>query len=236
MMIKMAIAFILPFCFFLLGCGPQPQEAYSLEIPLEVGKEWNYKMTWTLDDSLADSASYKVKVTNLEEGSAGYPAYEFSESSNSMVWKEYYEKREDGLYLYAAEAGGINALWKRRIDPNASLTKRPILLVPFEFKDNEAWIYDSIVGSTDNKVEILKRHFIGIEEVNTPAGKFQCFKFETTGYNKEKRYHYYADKIGLILKEEIIDSFQINLINSDFQIGNNVYKKSVLRLSLVNYH
>jgi hypothetical protein len=222
----------------LMNCLNEPEndETKSFAYPLEIGNKWTYEIEWTLDDSLIDSAHIISKITNRATSLDGYNVYEMRDSTDSTAWNEYYKEMHDGLYLFASESGGLHTLWKKSINPQANIKNPPVLLVPYEFSVGEEWVYDTLKDSLNNRIVLLKRRYIGLEKVTSKAGIFECFKFETAGYGGEKRYHYYADEIGLVQKEEIIDSFAItgfNPVSGSIEI--EAYKKSIRTFTLVSY-
>jgi hypothetical protein len=181
---------------------------YSFSFPTTIGKSLTYKSTCTYDDSLiGDSSIIYTTITAKKINQSGFPVYEFRDSTVlDSSWYYYYEKRPNGLYLIDAEGGGINALWKR-----SSLFQetKPLLLVPFSFKKGDEWSYDTLFDSVSNIKKPLKRFFQGKEKIVINQTTFDCYKFETDGYFGEKRYHYYSDNIGLVMKEIIFDSVPI---------------------------
>ena len=215
---------------------PEKNETRSFVFPLEIGNKWTYEIKWTLDDSLVDSAYCISQITGSATSQDGYSVYEMRDSTDSTAWNEYYQEMNDGLYLFASEAGGIHALWKKDMSQQADLRNPPVLLVPYQFSVGEDWVYDTLTDSLNSHIELLKRRYIGMEKVVSSAGVFECFKFESGGYAGEKRYHYYADKTGLVKKEEIIDSFGITGLNPDSgSIEIVAYKKSIRTFILVSY-
>ncbi|MGD9202539.1 MAG: hypothetical protein PVI26_13330, partial [Chitinispirillia bacterium] len=91
--------------------------------------------------------------------------------------------------------------------------KKSRLLVPFSFIKGDEWIYDTLFDSLSNIKTPLKRVFQGREKVIIKQITYDCYKFETDGYNGEKRNHYYCDNIGLVMKEVIQDSFPITIFD-----------------------
>lgn len=222
----------------LMNCLNEPErdETKSFTYPLEIGNKWTYMTQWTLDDSIVDSGYCISHVTDTETGLDGYTVYEMRDSTDSAAWNVYYKEMNDGLYFFASEPGGLNTLWKKSIDPRANLENPPLLLVPYKFSVGEEWVYDTVKDSLNDSIGLLKRRYIGMERVTSRAGIFECFKFETTGYGGEKKYHYYADKTGLVKKEEIVDSLAItgfNPVSGSIEV--EAYRKSIRTLTLVSY-
>jgi hypothetical protein len=224
--------------FLLGGCinDPQQNNTHSLAFPLDIGKKWEYSILLTIGDSIIDSAVCTVKITACETNQTGNLVYEFGQGAYySIDSKDYYEKRENGLYLYASEPGGMHVFWKSAVDPGVTLSNPPILFVPYKFNDNDEWAYDTIVDLENDKIDILKRRYLGIEKVKTVAGIFNCYKFESPGIMGEKKYHYFADGIGLVMKMEVIDSLTTALMNPGAELKVAQYKNSILTYSLISY-
>ena len=220
---------------FIIGClNPETYKTYSLAFPLEIGKKWEYESVWKLNDSTVDSSHIISSITSQETNQSGYSVFEFKDSVKSDAWYEYYEKKPDGIYLYGSTPGGVHALWKSvAVKPGVQLRNPPVLLAPFEFKVGTQWTYDTLMDSSSYTKTALTRVYLGIQKVITKAGTFDCYRFETSGYLKEKRYHYYFPNVGLIMKEEVIDSFGIAYIDS---VGSITYKyvKSMRRNTLIS--
>jgi hypothetical protein len=221
-----------------IGCinNPESDKTYSLSFPLEIGKKWEYESVWKLNDSTIDSSLIYSSITSQEINQSGNSVFEFKDSSNvdSSSWYDYYEKRLDGIYLYASIPGGIHALWKSLVlKPGVQLKNPPVLLVPLSFTVGTEWTYDTLIDSASNKRTALKRVFQGIQKVVTKTGILDCYKFETSGYGNEKRYHYYFPDVGLVMKEEIIDSFAVTSFDSSSSI-NIKYVKSISRNTLIS--
>jgi|GEM_PF-6480924 hypothetical protein len=222
---------------FFIGClnNPESDKTYSLAFPLEIGKKWEYESVWKFNDSTIDSSLIISSITSQETNQAGFPVFEFTDSVNSAAWYDYYEKSADGIYLYASIPGGIHALWKSLVlQPGVQLKNPPVLLAPLTFKLGTEWTYDTLVDSLNNKKTALTRVFIGIQKVITKTGTFDCYKFETSGYLNEKRYHYYYPNVGLVMKEEVIDRFVITSVDSLGAIANIKYGKSIRRNTLIS--
>lgn len=222
---------------FFIGClnNPESDKTYSLAFPLEIGKKWEYESVWKFNDSTIDSSLIISSITSQETNQSGFSVFEFKDSEDSSAWYDYYEKRPDGIYLYASAPGGIHALWKSLVlQPGVQLKNPPVLLAPFTFKLGAEWTYDTLIDSSSNKKTALTRTFIGIQKVITKTGTFDCYKFETSGYLNEKRYHYYYPTIGLVMKEEVIDSFGITFFDSLGSIANIKYGKSIRRNTLIS--
>lgn len=205
----------------LSGCINDPEEqTYTLSLPLNVGNQWEYEsITYFINsqlknDTLRDSSHIFLSITDVKTNQAGNPVFEFKDSSKGNFSYDYYEKRADGLYLYALTFGGIHALWKSSFqNPDITQTEPALFYAPTSFKSGDEWIYDTLV--IDNGKIALKKFFRGIEKVVTKAGTFDCYKFETTANNNEKRYHYFYPGIGLVKKEVVTDSVAIS--DADFK-------------------
>jgi len=240
-MLKAALKIFIPFTLLISAdCGYDEilGKVYTWTFPLAVGNKWEYESNAYLDDSLISSCSIFSKITAKETGPGGNEIYEFIDSTNSAASRNYYEKRSDGLYLYASEPGGINALWKKRIDSGSVLKQPPVLLVPFSFMEGDEWAYDTLYDSSSDSATVLKRAFVEEVILNLKVGSFDCYKFKTTGYANETRYHYYAHKIGLVMKEEIIDSMPVTTWTTGPSpvIDSTKYVRSVTKQTLVNFH
>jgi hypothetical protein len=231
------------FCLYIIvmifiGCvnNPEPDNSYTLSFPLETGKKWVYESVIKFNDSIVYSSLIFSTITSQETNQLGFPVFEFKDSVDfgGNPSCDYYEKRPDGIYLFASTSGGAHALWKSSVlQPGAQIENPPALLVPLSFKLGTEWVYDSLV--TNNKRTSLKRIFQGIQKVETKMGILDCYKFETAGYLNEKRYHYYHSGIGLVMKEEINDSLGITSTDSLNEIILTKYVKCIRRNTLISF-
>ena len=216
----MRAIFIFCISFIIVGCinDSEQDKTHLLSFPLEVGKNWEYESIIKYDDStIGTSLHLFTSITTQLETQSLYPVYKFKDSLDGDPTYDYYENRPDGIYLYASTPGGYHTLFKKTSLPlDVALKTPPVLLAPNSFKDGEEWVYDSLIDNESNLKKPLKRSYVGMQEVITKAGVFNCYKFETTGYSNEKRIHYYCPDIGLVMKEEIIDEFGIT--SSNFEV------------------
>ena len=232
---KKSVAGLLGLIFF--GCinDPQPNKTLTLNFPLSVGKIWEYESVWSLNDSTIDSTTQWTSITSKETDSLGFAIYEFKDSADGNISYDYYQKRNDGIYIYASTPGGLYVLWKSKsLQPGTTLNSSPVLLAPSIFNFGNEWIYDTLIDSVSQTRKPLRRSCQGRQQVITKAGTFDCYKFETSGYMNEKRYHYYSPSIGLVMKEEVIDSFGVSSVDPVTAALNIQFKTSVRRSSLVS--
>lgn len=202
------------------GCinDPETDPTYTLPLSFTIGNKWEYESSSIIIkpdqkvDTIRDTNHLFMSITGTKTSQAGFPVFEFKDSSSGIISYDYYEKKDDGLYLYASTDAGIHALWKSFLQsPDVVLKEPPVLFVPASFKSGDEWVCDTLV--TDHEQIVLKRVFRGIEKVITKAGTFACYKFETSGYLKEKRFHYFYQGIGLVKKVVVIDSLPITDAN-----------------------
>jgi hypothetical protein len=222
----------------LTGClnNPDPNPTFSLSFPLQTGTQWNYESVLSYNDSVVESYQLTTTISSEFTGSSGFQVIEFKDSIFNADWYDYYEKRPDGLYLYASTPGGMHALAKpASIRPEAVLRIPPTLWIPFTFQNNSQWAYDSIPIASNQSTIMLTRKFMGQQKITVTAGKFDCFVFETVDYAGGKQVHYFASGVGLVMKVAT-DSLQIIALGSP-PGGGTVVKnvKSVRRNSLVSY-
>jgi hypothetical protein len=233
------------FCFgiigtIFIGCvnNPQPDESYALSFPFETGKKWVYDYVIKFNDSTIDSTVMFSAITSQKTNQSGFPVFELKDSIafGGISSYDYYEKRPDGIYLYASTPGGIHALWKSKaMQPEVQFKDPPVLLAPFSFKQGDEWVYDSLVDSTYNMRTALRRIFQGMQKVETKMGILDCYKFETSRYINEKRFHYFYSGIGLVMKEEIIDSLGFVSADSSNMIVVVSYGKCIRRNTLISF-
>jgi hypothetical protein len=219
----------------LVGCinSPETDKTYTLSFPLDVGHKWEYESIVTYNDTFGYSRHIYTSITSADTNPSGFPVFEFKDSTdeiqNRSASYDYYEKRPDGLFIYASTPGGSHALWKStEFQPGVQQNEAPVLLAPTTFKPGDEWTYDTI--ERNNERIALKRIFLGMEKVISKSGNFDCYKFETTGYMNEKRYHYYYPNIGLVKKVQIVDSLEITDANYNI-IG---YRRYVEQTTLVS--
>jgi hypothetical protein len=199
----------------LVGCinDPETDKTYTLSFPLNVGNKWEYESI-TINiyspskiDTIRDSNHLFMSISDMKTNQSGFPVFEFKNSLIAATTYECFEQRPDGLYLYASTPSGTYGLWKSSAqNPDIEQKEPPVLFAPASFKAGDEWVYDTSI--IDPEKIILKRIFRGIEKVVTKTGTFDCYKFETSGYLSEKRYHYFYPGVGLV-KKEVIDSIPI---------------------------
>jgi hypothetical protein len=223
----------------LIYCSHNPTSntdipATKVLLPLEVGKTWAYQCTTRYDDSVVAAYQIISRISSLVTGVSGYPLYEWKDSVNdSSVSYDYYEKRADGVYLYASTPGGYHVLLKSiGMQPGVQTRLKSLLVVPDSFSTGEEVACDTIIDTVTNDTAILKRKYVGTQTVNSGIGSVNCHVFETNGYWGRRCLNYYSYGIGLVQKEEIIDSFPITFVDTNLIMHTRVVAsktKEVLR-------
>jgi hypothetical protein len=149
------------------GCinNPETDKTYTLSFPLDVGHKWEYESIVTYNDTFSYSRHIFTSITSVDTNPSGFPVFEFKDSTdeitNGSASYDYYEKRPDGLFLYASTPGGIHSLLKSTaFQPGVQQKEASILLVPTSFKPGDEWTYDTV--EINNERKALKRVFLGM--------------------------------------------------------------------------
>ncbi len=224
---------------FTAGCVNDVEEedpTYSLSFPLTIGKSWQYISTLKVGDSTADSVNKWATITDKLQDTSGFTAFEIKDSSTvgTFATFNYYQKRNDGLYMFSSPPGGVRTLNKKNNTEMIIPAGTVDFWVPLEFKLNHTWNMPAMLPSGETETRTFR--FTGLQRIITKAGNFECFKFEASPSSKKKYLYYFSADVGLVMKEEVIDSVAVAYQDPATLAVQNQYKKSTRRMWLVGNH
>ncbi|RMD98692.1 MAG: hypothetical protein D6814_07005 [Calditrichaeota bacterium] len=173
--------------------------------PLHVGNRWQYTITETLSNfnppipGMTDSTSTfnsTVETVAIDTIEGSIEVYRFLEqTSRGLKWTALYKNQVDGMYLY--EGPFTNSLPKNSKDANSSPRERslssdfilqstfpvlsrkltPLKILHYPFEIDQQWLVQQVNNPT-TIINRIDKKVVGTELVQTPAGKFGCFKIQ----------------------------------------------------------
>lgn len=159
----------------------------TLVLPLGAGFSWEY--------ALAGGGTEMRQVVQAGLSPAQEPEYDLVVRGSSLTSRQSLRVLRDGVYL----ATEIRSDGKREFKP-------PVLLVPHPMYSDAPWTQSGEEGREGGAREKWKVDCVTtlLEQVETPAGKFPCFRVEMKGVRGGKpveEIHWYAKGVGLVKRK-----------------------------------
>jgi hypothetical protein len=163
-----------------------------LVLPLGAGFSWEY--------GLSDGGTEVRQIVQAGLSPAQEPEYDLVIRGSSFTGRQTLRMGRDGIYL----AGEIRSDGRREFNP-------PLLLLPHPMYSDVPWTQESEVtqpggGRAKWKVDC---NVTLLEQVETPAGKFPCFRAELKGVRDGRaveEVHWYAKGVGLVKRRAKLDA------------------------------